>query len=86
MKRGNLDDIPNNGAGSLLFRDAARDDVQLEDANLPLCQFERVGLKAATIKRSKLSQCLFVDVYLSPPFSSHLKMWWAITAERRFFR
>ncbi len=24
-------------------------------------------------------------IRLSPPFSSHLKMWWAITAERRFF-
>jgi hypothetical protein len=22
----------------------------------------------------------------SPPFSSHLKTWWAITAERPFFR
>ena len=25
-------------------------------------------------------------VVLRPPFSSHLKMWWAITAERPFFR
>jgi len=64
MKRGNFENIPRNGAGSLHFRDAVLDDLKLDGTNLPLCQFERVGLKAAVIRGSNLTQCLFVDVYL----------------------
>ncbi len=64
MKRGNFENVPKNGAGSLYFRDAVVDDLTLDGTNLPLCQFERMGLKAAKVKGGKLTQCLFVDVYL----------------------
>lgn len=63
MKKGDLDKIPKKGDGSLHFQDVVHDNLKLDDANLPLCQFERVGLKGAAIKRSKLTQCRFTDTY-----------------------
>lgn len=63
MEQGHLSDIPNEG-NHIQFSDEIKDDLQVEGVKLTTCHFRRVGLKKAMFTNSKLTQCLFEDVYL----------------------